>query len=319
MKTLFFEIALCALILTVASYAESARSLVYQAYDTPDDAAAIQLFSQALEVNADFIYAYVGRGLRKQQQGDLDGAIEDFNEAIERNHLFLDAYICRAKAKQQKGDDAGYNTDMAVAEQMAQKADFAMIELDRTVEKYPQDAQVYLDRARYKKHKGQFKGAVEDYNQYLLCIGRPQNPLVIFERANAKKVTGDVEGALNDYSTAIRMFPDNATAYEKRATLRRQSGDIQGAIADMEVLRLLQHSRKVTQIEKLSRMIEDADAPSHLLLLRSELWLEMGDSTNALRDARQYLKVFPNDQCAKQLEKSALRTVKEHQAPKNDQ
>jgi len=319
MKTRFFEIALCVLILTVASHAESARSLVYQAYDTPDDAAAIELFSQALKEDSDFIYAYVGRGLRKQQQGDLTGAIEDFNEAIERNHLFRDAYFWRAKAKQQKGDDAGYNADIAVAEQLAQKSDFALIELDRTVEKYPKDAQVYLDRARYKKHKKQFKGAVEDYNQYFLCVGRPQNPLVIFERANAKKAMGDVEGALNDYSTTIRMFPDNATAYEKRATLRRQVGDIQGATADMEMLRLLQHTRKITQIEKLSRVIEDADAPSHLLLLRSKLWLEVGDSTNALRDARQYLQMFPNDHYAKRLEKDALQTVKPHPVSKNDQ
>jgi tetratricopeptide (TPR) repeat protein len=305
--------------LAVSSHAESARSLVYQAYDTPDNAEAIRLFNQALEENADFIYAYVGRGLRKQQQGDLNGAIEDFGKAIDKNPLFRDAYIWRAKAKQQKGDDAGYNADMAAAEQAAQKGDYALEELDKSVEKDPQDAQAYLDRARYKKHKGQLEGAIEDYNQYLLRVGRPKNHLVIFERANAKKAAGDVEGALNDYSTAIRMFPDNAAAYEKRAALRRQVGDIQGADADTEDLHAIQHAQKMKQIEKLSRAIENAEGPSYLQLQRSELWMEVGNSTNALRDARQVLNVSPNDPRAKRLEKKALRSVKEHRQPKKDQ
>lgn len=319
MKMSCIGIVLCALGLAVASHAESSRSLVYQAYDTPDNAEAIRLFNQALEKNPDFIYAYVGRGLRKQQQGDLNGAIEDFSKAIDKNPLFRDAYIWRAKAKQQKGDGAGYNADLAAAEQAAQEGDYALVELDKSIEKDPQDAQAYLDRARYKKHKGQLEGAIEDYNQYLLRVGRPKNHLVIFERANAKKAAGDVEGALSDYSTAIRMFPDNAAAYEKRAALRRQVGDIQGADADMEKLHGIQNARKMKQIEKLSRAIENAENPSYLQLQRSELWMEVGDSTNALRDARQVLNVSPNDPRAKRLEKKALRSVKEHQQPKKDQ
>lgn len=171
MKTLCFGIVICAFSLAVAAHAESARSLVYQAYDTSDNAEAIRLFNRALEEDADFIYAYAGRGLRKQQQGDLAGAIEDFTKAIEKNPLFRDAYIWRAKAKQQKGDEEGYHADMTVAEQAAQKGDYALAELDKSIENDPQDAQGYLDRARHKKHKGQLEGAIEDYNHYLLYVG----------------------------------------------------------------------------------------------------------------------------------------------------
>lgn len=316
MKTLCFGIVICAFSLAVAAHAESARSLVYQAYDTSDNAEAIRLFNRALEEDADFIYAYAGRGLRKQQQGDLAGAIEDFTKAIEKNPLFRDAYIWRAKAKQQKGDEEGYHADMTAAEQAAQKGDYALAELDKSIENDPQDAQGYLDRARHKKHKGQLEGAIEDYNHYLLYVGRPKNHLAIFERANAKKAAGDLNGAISDYSMAIRMFPDNAAAYERRAALRRKVGDVQGAEADMGELHVIQRAQKMKQIEKLSRSMKSTEAPSLLLLQRSKLWMEVGDLTNALRDARQVLNASPNNPRAKRLEREILRSANEHQSTK---
>ena len=316
MKTLCFGIVICAFGLAVAAHAESARSLVYQAYETLDNAEAIRLFDRALEEDADYIYAYTGRGLRKQQQGDLAGAIEDFTKAIEKNPMFRDAYIWRAKAKQQNGDNEGYNADMTAAEQAAQEGDHALAELDKFIENDPQDARGYLDRARYKKHKGQLEGAIEDYNQYLLHVGRPKNHLAIFERANAKKAAGDLHGAISDYSMAIRMFPDNAAAYERRAALRRKVGDIEGAEADVEDFHVIQHAQKMKQIVKLSGLMNSNEAPSLLLLQRSKLWMEVGDLTNALRDVRQVLNASPNNPRAKRLETEIQRSVNEHQPTK---
>jgi tetratricopeptide (TPR) repeat protein len=313
MRNARFGIIVTLSLLHAVAFAQNVRTLIYQAYDTPDSEKAIELFTEALALDEDYIYAYVGRGLRRQESGDVEGAIADFTMAIEKNPLFKDAYVWRAKAKRHKGDQVGFQEDMDKAEQAGKQGDYALVELDRSVEKDPENAKAYLERARYKKHKGDAKGAVSDYDQYLLRVGRPKNHLVVFERANAKKALGDLDGAARDYSTAIRMFPANAEAYSKRAALRRKLGDVEGAEADMQEVKTIQHAAKLQRVENLTRALDGASDPSYLLMQRSKLWMDIGSLTNAQEDARRAVELAPGNPQAQRLEKQVQRSLKEQQ------
>lgn len=290
---------------------QTATELLYMAYDTPDADEAIGFFTQAVVKDPNLVYAYAGRGLRKQELGDITGAIADFTKAIETNPLFRDAYVWRAEARKQQGDTRGYRQDLQAAEEARKRGDHAMAELNRGTQSPQDQAQGYLERARHKKNKGDNSGAVEDYNRYLALVGRPKNHLVLFERANAKKRSGDVDGALDDYSTVLRMFPGNADAYAKRAALRRESGDTEGADADLQSLRAIQRAAKLTKVEQLTEALEATPDSSYLLLQRSRLLLDIGNYTNALHDARAVREDDPNVIQAKRLEKKIQRVIRE--------
>ena len=55
--------------------------------------------------------AFVDRGLRRQSQGDHDGAIEDFTKAIELNPNLAKAYAARGVSREAKGDGGGAKSD----------------------------------------------------------------------------------------------------------------------------------------------------------------------------------------------------------------
>ena len=55
--------------------------------------------------------AMVKRGLRRQSEGDHDGAIEDFTKAIEINPNFAQAYAARGVSREAKGDGSGAKSD----------------------------------------------------------------------------------------------------------------------------------------------------------------------------------------------------------------
>lgn len=301
-----------------SGHAQTARELVSKAYDTPSHQEAVAIYNKAIELDPQMKYAFTGRGLRRQELGDIDGAISDFTRAVEIDPLFSDAYGWRAEARQLKGDMEGYRSDIEAAEGARRKGDHVLREYEEQLSEEPDEAKTYLSRAQYKKRKGDYEGAIEDFDKYLQMVGRPNNEMVFLWRANAKKALGDVDGALDDYSTALRMFPRSEGVYAKRAALRRENGDAEGAEADLIEMKNIQHESKLKQIEKMTAAIESAEDPSYLLLQRSKLWMEVGDSTNALRDARQVLKASPNDPRAKRLEKTVLRSIKKHEPPKTE-
>ncbi len=55
--------------------------------------------------------AFVDRGIRRQSQGDHDGAIEDFTKAIELNPNLAKAYAARGVSREAKGDGGGAKSD----------------------------------------------------------------------------------------------------------------------------------------------------------------------------------------------------------------
>ena len=68
---------------------------------------AISDYSKAIEIDPNYVDAYVNRGVAKSDLGDNLGAISDYSKAIEINPNYLDAYINLGVEKNKVGEMKG--------------------------------------------------------------------------------------------------------------------------------------------------------------------------------------------------------------------
>lgn len=100
-----------------------ARAKIYEQNGKKEEASqelkkASDIESGKLERNSAVLptaRAYVERGNKKMDAGELDEAMIDFNKAIEMDPNFTDAYMNRGAIKQAKGDIKGAGEDFQSA------------------------------------------------------------------------------------------------------------------------------------------------------------------------------------------------------------
>ncbi|WP_337884006.1 tetratricopeptide repeat-containing serine protease family protein [Fischerella thermalis] len=81
-----------------------------------------------------------------------------------------------------------------------------------------------------KAKRGDYQGAISDYNQALQLS--PNNSDAFYQRGVANHKQKNYQAALEDFNQVIRLSPKNAFAYAFRGHLRLQLGDFKGANAD---------------------------------------------------------------------------------------
>lgn len=88
----------------------------------------------------------------------------------------------------------------------------------------------YLSDAKSKMAKGDYEGAIADYDK---AIGNTSNPSDLYtQRAAANLQNKNYQAAYSDYTKAIEADKNNASAYLNRARLRASLGDNKGAAQD---------------------------------------------------------------------------------------
>jgi Flp pilus assembly protein TadD len=90
----------------------------------------------------------------------------------------------------------------------------------------------YFVSGKDKDDKGDFRGALADYNQAIAL--NPKNSLAYNKRGILKEnKLNDVQGALFDYNQAIVLNPKLFQAYNNRGVLKNDKlNDVQGALSD---------------------------------------------------------------------------------------
>lgn len=165
---------------------------------------AIHDFSKALEINPKFTKAYYIRGYTKFIIGNFRGAVGDFNRTLELNPKSALAYAYRGEAKINLGEKKNACDDWAQAFQLGYYNVADLVEKHCDLSLLPQDqfASFLVERGDKKFNKGDFEGALKEYNKAIDLI--PEDGQAYFSRGIVKLLQEKPEDACKDWETAIK-------------------------------------------------------------------------------------------------------------------
>ena len=216
-------------------------------YESGDEKRAIQSFTQAIEINPQYVDAYVGRAIVNNNNENYKRALEDCNQALKLNSQRDAAYMHKGSALYKMGDNQGaiaahnqaiklnpqnseayYNRALVRIE--LEDVYGAIIDFTQSIKFNPYDEDTYYNRGVCHQQVGNEQGAVADYTQCLKLS--PQYIEAYNNRADAFVKLGNYRGALEDCNQALKINPQYARAYINRGNARYKLGDKQGANMD---------------------------------------------------------------------------------------
>ncbi|MUG98828.1 tetratricopeptide repeat protein [Scytonema sp. UIC 10036] len=90
--------------------------------------------------------------------------------------------------------------------------------------------EIFYQRGEEKAKKGDYQGAIAEFNQFLRL--NPRGFKAYYGRGLARQKLGDNKGAMADLDLYLQFYPNDSEAHYYRGLLRLELGDYQGAIAD---------------------------------------------------------------------------------------
>ncbi|GAA6616065.1 tetratricopeptide repeat protein [Scytonema sp. NUACC26] len=108
--------------------------------------------------------------------------------------------------------------------------------------------EVFYQRGEEKAKKGDYQGAIAEFNQFLRL--NPRGFKAYYGRGLARQKLGDNKGAMADLDLYLQFYPNDAEAHYHRGLLRLELGDYQGAITDYS--HVMQHSPDNFAMENFS-------------------------------------------------------------------
>lgn len=157
-------------------------------------------FMSCNENNYSFHYK---NGIAKYNLKDYKGAIEDLNKSIALKANDADALYCRA-----------------ICFIETNQPEKALSDFDKVIELDPSFEEAYINRAFYiKDKKGDYKGAIEDYNKYLEITKDGDVSYALNNRGFAKYKLELYPEAISDIQESILMNPDNSFAFKNLAVV----------------------------------------------------------------------------------------------------
>ena len=134
-------------------------------------------------------------------------------------------------------------------------------------------AKYFLNRGVNQAKKGDYGGAIEDFNQ---AIKLNPNFATYYNRGLVRHYSGDEIGAIEDFNQSIKLNPSFFSAYDNRGIIRYYLGDATAAIKDFS--------------QAIKFNLNDADAYYNRGIVRDNL----GDKSAALEDYRQAANLYKN-------------------------
>jgi tetratricopeptide (TPR) repeat protein len=226
-------------------------------YQKKDYEGAIAAYSQAIQLNPNYVEAYKSRGDARSELQDNQGAIADYNKALQINPNYASSYLGRGTVRGTLRDERG-----------------AMADFNEALRINPNYAEAYLKRGTYRYYRLKDKqGGIEDVNQGIRL--NPNSQYAYFLRSYLREEK-DYQGLIEDMSEMIRINPKSQTGYNGRAQARYKLGDKQGALADYnEALRLNPNWVIVYEYRGIVRS-------------------ELGDRQGAIADLDRVVQMTPN-------------------------
>ncbi len=161
---------------------------------------------------------YFKNGSAKYQLENYKSAIEDFDKAIELENDYIDAYYVRALC---------YGN--------LKKYDKAANDFNKVIELNPEYKDAYINRGYYVlEKKGDFQGAISDYNKFLDLNVDGDNAFAYNNRGYAKYRLKNYNEAMDDIQESIRLNTDNSFVYKNRALIYISLDSLNLACQDLE-------------------------------------------------------------------------------------
>lgn len=208
---------------------------------------AIADYSQAIQLNPNYVEAFDNRGQTYYDKAQYDLAIADYNQAIRIKPDFADAYTNRGVAYVGEGQldlaIADYNTairlqpnnateleDRGLAYSSKGQFNLTMADFNAAISLEPNDAQGFYDRGLAYTDQGQYDLGIADFNTAIRLS--PNDAEAFQSRSLAYEGKGQLDLAIADNTTAISLRPSYAQAYDSRCDDRAMLGQLDQALAD---------------------------------------------------------------------------------------
>lgn len=191
---------------------------------------ALNKINKAIEINPNYVEAYVLRAAIKNKQKDTVGVLLDYNKIIELNPSIPGievVYINRSAIFLQHGE-----------------IDKALNDADKAVSINSKSAEIYIGRAVVRLQKGDLEGSLADYEKSIIL--NPKIASAYLGRAYFRYQKSDFDGALADYNKGIELNPNYANFYVSRGVVLGLKGDFTVAVASIKKGALL-NSKSISE------------------------------------------------------------------------
>jgi tetratricopeptide (TPR) repeat protein len=287
---------------------------------------AINSFTQAINFNPKYTFAYFLRAITYSQIGKLQQSITDDNQVITLNPQFASAYANRGISKEKLQDPSGaladynqaisidpnrsgfYNNRGSLKASSLQDLRGAIADLDRSLALDPTEAEIYNGRGILKKRSKDFLGALADYAKAIEL--NPRYYQAYYNRSVLKLDNlRDASGALADLDMAAEINPTISDIFYNRGLLKRRLNDISGALADYDRAISLKPASdiynnrgfiKYAKLNDVAGALQDFNQAIILDPQNSSAYYNravlkrdrQGDKSGAIADFRQVLGIF---------------------------
>ncbi|MEA5471025.1 tetratricopeptide repeat protein, partial [Spirulina sp. 06S082] len=200
---------------------------------------AIADFSEVIRIEPNNSQAYNYRGTALFWSRQYDEALDDYNRAIELDENLATAYFNRGYLHRQFGRIQEAIADFRRGAELSrqQKDNDAYqqaLEILSDLEKTPQlSLSALFDRGREKLQRGDFLGAVSDFNQILPQTNSKSQ--VYYSLGLAQMGLEDYRGAIAYFDAAIRDNSRFVEAYNQRGEALIRLEDWQTALMDFNL------------------------------------------------------------------------------------
>lgn len=267
----------------------------HTAYNESNHAKAIELYSQAIQINPNYDEAYYWRASAKYTQKKYKEAIPDYDKAIALNPNSEEAYYYRALTN--------YNLDAYTA---------ALPDFDRAIELNPDVASMHYWRGEVKYMLKQYEEAIIDFSKSLE-LSRNNDEPSFNSRANCYYMLKKYKEARIDYTKAIELVPNDAFSDKYYRGICNYNLDLtQEALNDFlsylekdpndpYILVMTAHSLYVLKeyqraIEYYSKTLSVKSDEIEAYYWRGQSYFNLGKKSEALRDVDKALSLDPGNE-----------------------
>ncbi len=254
---------------------------------------AISDYTAVLKIKQDYLDAYYNRGLIYGKLKMYKEAIEDFTKFIENSPRNSDAYIFRGKAFAKIGN--------------YQKA---IEDFTKAIEINERNYEAYLSRADVFVKMGMYREAIDDCTKVLNI--NPTIEKALLKRGKIYLMIGEYKKAIEDFTKAIEINPNMTFAYYYRGKIYESLGEYEKALEDYTSIIdinpnfrniFLIRGKLLFKIGKYEEAIEDLKKASSankkenkgIIKMLGIAHLNIGDYREAIKYFTEILKMDPEN------------------------